>query len=180
MRVVKATLGVAVLGGMLFVSSTALAASTPAGGTVNVFATPGNGAAGTIVITGAIGDFGPTRSMNQNGTPNPNGNLVKLILKKGTIEVNITTINALSNKIQPTVNPMTCSGQLSVSAPATLFNGTGLYKGIAGTVHLTETFAFILPTVTSGAKKGQCNESNSAQPIAQYVAVIGTGTVHFS
>jgi hypothetical protein len=41
-------------------------------------------------------------------------------------------------------------------------------------------FAFVLPTFTSGAKKGQCNESKSAQPIAQYSAITGSGTVKFS
>lgn len=42
------------------------------------------------------------------------------------------------------------------------------------------TFAFVLPTFTSGAKKGQCNESNSAQPLAQYSSITGMGMVRFS
>jgi hypothetical protein len=168
-----------VLGSLLFGGASAVGAA-PAGGAIQVFVTPNNTGGGPIVITGAIGDFGTTQTINKNGTPNPNGDFVTITLKKGTFEVNVTTLNALANKMQPTVNPMTCSGALSVTGPITLFNGAGLYKGIAGTVKITETFAFVLPTFTSGAKKGQCNESNSANPIAQYSSITGTGTVKFS
>jgi hypothetical protein len=62
----------------------------------------------------------------------------------------------------------------------TLFNGTGLYTGIAGTLTVTETAAFILPGYTSGKNKGTCNTSNNAQPVKQYASIIGTGTLSFS
>ncbi|MGH2412065.1 MAG: hypothetical protein ACRDGS_17115, partial [Chloroflexota bacterium] len=161
MRVAKTALGVALLGGLLFGGTSAVGAA-PAGGAIQVYVTPNNTGGGPIVITGAIGDFGKTQAINKNGTSNPNGNFVKITLKKGTFEVDSTALNAL-NKMQPTVNPMTCSGSLSATEPVTLFNGTGLYKGISGTVKITENFAFVLPTFASGAKKGQGNESNSAQ-----------------
>jgi len=180
MRFGRAALCVAILGGLLFDGATAVEAAAPAGGPIHLFATPNNGATGTIVITGAIGDAGTTLSIDQNGKADPNGNFVKITLKKGTFEVDSTTLNAAANKLQPTVNALTCSGYLSVSDPVTLFAGTGLYKGIAGKVTITETYAFILPTYTSGAKKGQCNESSSAQPIAQYASIAGSGTVSFS
>jgi hypothetical protein len=178
MRVVKATLGVAVLGGMLFVSSTALAASTPAGGTVNVFATPGNGAAGTIVITGAIGDFGKTLSIDKNGKKDANGNFVKITLKKGTFEGDSTELNAKTNHASPTINKSTCSASFTGGAPVTLFDGTGLYAGISGSVKITLTFAFVEPRFKSGKHKGQCNFN--AQPLAQYSSIRGTGKVKFS
>jgi hypothetical protein len=152
-------------------------------GAIRVFATPNNndnGLTGAIVFTGAIGDYEKFLTIDQNGKADPNGNFVKITLKKGTFEVDSTTLNAAANKMQPAMNPMTCSAALSASDPVTLFDGTGLYKGIAGTVKITETFAFVLPTFTSGAKKGQCNESNSAQPIAQYSAITGLGAVKFS
>ncbi len=180
MRVAKTALGVAILGGLLLGGASAAGATAPAGGAIRVFVTPGNGAGGTIVITGAIGDFGTTLSVDKNGKVNANGNYGKITLKKGTFVVNLTTLNAAGNNAQPTINATTCSGYLTVSEPITLFGGTGLYKGIAGTVKITETYAIVLPRFTSGAKKGQCNESNSAQPIAQYSAVIGSGTVRFS
>jgi uncharacterized membrane protein len=182
MRIAKTAVGVAVLGSLVLGGASAFAAttpSTPAGGPVKVFATPSpTGAGGTIVIVGAIGDYGRTLSINKNGTTDPNGNYVRITLQKGTFEVNSTTLNATANKAQPTGDPTTCSGSLSVSGPVTLFNGTGLYRGIAGTVNITETFAFIASRYTTGKHKGLCNES--AQPLSEYGSITGTGTVSFS
>ena len=179
LRGATAALGVAILGSLLLGGAAAVGAAAPAGGSIRIFATPSNGPTGTILIVGAIGDSGKTLTIDKNGAVNPNGNYVKITLKKGTFEVNSTALNAVANNLQPTVNAATCSGYISASAPVTLFGGTGLYTGIAGTVKITETFAFILPRYTSGSKKGQCNESNNAQPIAQYSSIIGAGTVRF-
>jgi len=182
-RVAKAAVSVVVLGSLLVGGGPAFAAATPgtpAGGSVRVFATPTNGGNATILITGAVGDYGKALDINKNGTADPNGNYVKMMLHKGTFEVNSTTLNAKANNAQPTVNKATCSAVISVTAPVTLFNGTGLYTGIAGTVNITETYAFILPQYTSGKDKGQCNEGNNTQPIGQYGSIVGTGTVSFS
>jgi hypothetical protein len=46
-------------------------------------------------------------------------------------------------------------------------------------VHATEWGGFIGPRYTSGTKKGQCNLSNSAQPVGLMILVYGTGKVHF-
>jgi len=180
MKVVKATLGVAMLGSLLFVCSAAFGATTPAGGVVKVFATPSNGASGKIVIAGAIGDFGKTLSINKNGKTNANGNYVKITLTKGTFEVNSTTLNAKFNHAQPTINKSTCSAWFSGTGPVSLLDGTGLYTGISGTVSITETFVFIAPRFTSGKDKGQCNFSNNSQPLSQYSSITGTGKVKFS
>ena len=55
-----------------------------------------------------------------------------------------------------------------------------LYAGITGTIQITEKFAGIGARYTSGAKKGQCNMSNSAQPLAFYGSITGTGKVSFT
>ena len=119
-------------------------------------------------------------SITANGTPNQNGNFVRIALHKGGFEVNSTALNAKADKTEPSVNATTCSGALSVTDPATLLDGTRLYKGITGTVSITETFALVLPRHASGPDKGQCNEAGSAQPLASYGSLVGTGTVHFS
>ena len=157
------------------------ATDATAGGPVALLATVGNGPSGKIVVAGAIGDWGTALTIDKNGKPDENGNYVKVTLRKGTFEIDSTALNKKTANPRPQVaSDTTCSVSASGSAPVTLFNGTGLYKGIAGTVKITETFAFIVPKFTSGAKKGQCNMSNSAQPIAQYSSIIGSGTVRFS
>lgn len=165
------------VGGGSALASTA--ANTPAGGAVYVHATGSNGPAGTIVITGAIGDYGKTLSIDRNGKTDSNGNFVKITLKKGTFEVNSTTLNAKTNHAQPIVDKSTCSFRFAGTAPVTLFNGTGLYAGIKGTVMITVSFGGVGPLYKSGPHKGQCNMSNNARLLAQYGAITGPGTVSF-
>ena len=183
MRLVKAAVSVAVLGGALSGVAPSLAArvpSTPAGGAVKLFATPSNGLHATILMTGAIGDYGNALTIDKSGTPDTNGNYVKVTLQKGGFEINSTTLDAKANKAQPTFDAATCSAWLSVAGPVTLFNGTGLYKGIAGTLTVSETAVFILARYTSGKNKGRCNTTNNAQPLKQYASITGAGTVSFS
>ena len=183
-RVAKAAVSVAVLGSVLLGGSPAFAAtvpSTPAGGSVKLFATPSKGLHATILMTGAIGDYGNALTIDKNGTPDSNGNYVKVTLHKGGFEINSTALNAKTNNLgsQTPINRATCSMAASVSAPVTLLDGTGLYAGITGTLKLTITEAFILPVYASGKNKGQCNESQNAQPVADYGSIIGSGTVSF-
>ncbi|MGP8208985.1 MAG: hypothetical protein ACLQVK_23525 [Acidimicrobiales bacterium] len=183
-RAVKAALSAAVLWSIMLSGSPAFAAATlsvPVGGPVRVFVAPGSGNGGRIFIAGAIGDYGKTLNINKNGTADPNGNYVKVILQKGTFEVNNTALNTKMANAQPVVNnPKTCSGVISGTAPVTLFDGTGLYAGISGTVTISITQVFIFPFYAAGKHKGQCNEGNSAQPVATNVSATGSGTVSFS
>ena len=155
-------------------ASVAAGASMPKGGTIRFFVTPAPSGDGvTIVVAGAIGDYGKT-------TPIKKG-FGKAILKKGTFEVNLTSIQKKLNSASPTIaNTTTCSFVFGATAPVTIASGTGLYKGIKGVGTITETFAGIGPLYKSGAKKGQCNQSNNANPIAQWGSVTGTMAVTFS
>ena len=63
-------------------------------------------------------------------------------------------------------NTTTCSFSFTASGPVTVFNGSGSYKGISGTGATTENFYAILPHIATGKIEGQCNESNSATPVA--------------
>jgi hypothetical protein len=168
---------------MLFGASAAWATSTPTGGKVELWVTPGaTQGNGTIIITGAIGDYGKTTGQhNENGTPNKNGTYGTAQLQKGTFEIDLANVGKAINNASPTVNSTTtCSYVVTATASAAVSNGTGAYKGISGTVEITETFAAISPRLTSGKDKGQCNESNSANPVAQWGSVTGIGTVSFS
>jgi hypothetical protein len=183
LKIMTAT-GVALLVGALGPAVPAVAASgtaMPAGGPVKVFVTPSgaSGEHGTILIIGAIGDWGTTLNVNANGTADPNGNYAKVTLQKGTFDVNLTSLNALSNKAQPTFYQASCSAIFSVKGPVGLAGGTGAYKGISGTLTITQTFGFILPRYGSGAHAGQCNMSNSAQPVAQHGVITGSGNIGF-
>jgi hypothetical protein len=133
----------------------AAAPKEPAGGTVRVFVTPGTNGGGSVVITGAIGDYGTVAGDTSNGR-NPT-DYVKLTLKGGTIEVNQTAFEAKLNKATFPILQSSCSSEESATGPASVFGGTGLHKGISGTVKLTETQAWIL----SRESNGKCKRTES-------------------
>ena len=180
-RVGRAAIAVAaVLGGALVGGTSALGASTPAGGSIDFLASSSaTGGGGTIIVTGAIGDHGKTLNIDANGKPDPNGEHVKVTLTEGTFEVDAVPLDAQTNKASPTFSPATCSAALSATGPVTLVDGTGLYKGITGTVSVNISIAFLLPRYTSGKHKGKCNMGNNATPFAASELIHGTGTVQF-
>lgn len=185
MRVARVVaLGAAASMGMslLIPAAVALGASAaPAGGKINVFVTQSpNASKGTIVVSGAIGDYGKTLNVDKSGKPNANGAYVKITLQQGSFLVNATKLNAKLNHVQPTINRATCSVQASQTGPVSLSDGSGLYTGISGNLKITVTFAFIGPRFSSGPHKGQCNFNNNAPSLAQYQSITGSGTVSFS
>jgi hypothetical protein len=178
LRVAKTTVGVAVLGSLLFSGASAFGAAAPAGGTIKVWLTPANnggGGGGSVVITGAVGDYGKTVRVNSAGKIDKKGTFGVLVLKKGTILVDRTQLVAATQNSQPTdLNAVTCSASQTASAPVPIVSGTKAYAGISGTVNITQTFAFVLPLTN-----GKCDTNTNANPIAQYGSVAGTGTVSF-
>ena len=129
------------------------------------------------LITGAIGDYGTSTSITKSGKVNSNGNYELVALKKGTFRLNATNPNRNLNRkgTKAFPNPTTCSLAISASGVATLFDGTGLYKGIHGSVKVAETFALLFPRLASG----KCDFVESAEPVKQFGVVTGVGTVKF-
>jgi hypothetical protein len=177
LRVAKTALGVAVLGSLLFSGASAFGASAPAGGTIKVWLTPAanGGGGGSVVITGAIGDYGKTNKVNSAGKIDKKGAFGNFVLKKGTILVDRRQLNAATQSSQPTdFNAVTCSASQTATAPVPIVSGTKAYAGVSGTVNITFTFALVLPLTN-----GKCDMNTNANPIAQYGSVAGTGTVSF-
>jgi hypothetical protein len=167
----------------LFVGGPAAAERTVApraGGPIELFATTGNTPAGTVVIAGAIGDFGTTLTTDKNGKPDITGNYVRLILRKGTFELDATELNAITSKKPPLLNNMlTCSFAFAATGPVKPFNGTGLYRGISGTLTVTVYDGGVGPVYTSGPNKSRCNTSTTAKPLADKGWIIGHGIITY-
>jgi hypothetical protein len=179
LRVVKASLALPVLlGGLFLGGEAALGAASPSGGTIQLWVTPtnnGNGG-GKVLITGVVGDYGIGQNVNSSGQPSKKGSYKKLLLKKGTILVNVTQFGTAQNNVNPPINNSNCSTTFNVSAPIQIVSGTGAYAGITGTVNLTAQFGAVLPKT----KSGSCNTSNNSNPLNQYTSITGSGTVSFS
>ncbi len=150
----------------------ALAADSPrapTGGQMKFFVTSFSNGTGDIIVTGAIGDYGRSAA---------DGNYVKITLHHGAFALDVTELDAKASKSGPGLDTTTCSGVSTATAPASMLDGTGSYRGAAGTMKVTETIAFILPRYTSGPHKDQCN--NNTRPIDDYSSVTGSGLVKFS
>lgn len=143
-------------------------ASTSTSGQIKLFVNTFSNGTGDIIVTGAIGDYGTTAA---------DGNYLKVTLHHGAFELNVAKLIAKEGGSAPTVDPATCSGVSSVTAPAPALDGKGTYRGIAGTVNVTETIAFILPRYASGPHKNQCDDNT--QPIDAYSPITGSGKVKF-
>ena len=163
----------------------AASASTVTNGPVHVFVYGDSfGVGATAVLTGAIGDSGTAESIAANGTPDPTNNTEELLdLVQGSFRVSIVgldkKIGAAFNNFQP--NHRTCSGNLGATAsvPIVAGSGTGAYTGITGGFVLTFSLALVGPKYGSGKHEGQCNNSNSASPVAESLLVTGSGTVSY-
>jgi len=164
---------------LLFGAVPTLASVTrsPAGGPLEFFATPGGGAGGTVVMTGAIGDYGKTVDVDQNGKTDANGRYEKVILQKGTLELDLSKFATAEAKAGPLENAQTCSIAYVVSAATRVFNGSGSYKGIVGTLNLTSAAGPVFPRYPDGKSKGACDMN--APQLASYSSVEGSGTVRF-
>jgi hypothetical protein len=123
---------------------------------------------GSIVITGAIGDSGTDQS---GFTPTAN----RIVLSKGSFEIDTSAIQKKFNAAKPIQNPDNCGVVLAATAPATVFNGTGAYKGISGKVTLHISSAAVLPTKSNG----KCDESPNATAIGEVTISQGSGTISF-
>jgi hypothetical protein len=181
MNLVHRIAGTLIVAGAI-ATPTLAGASTPSGGKISIWATANlTGATSKVVVVGAIADYGVGTSVDKNGKVDSNGNYERIVLKKGSFVADATALNQGNNSAPPTINnPSTCSFAFSGSGPVTLSNGKGAYAGITGTLTVTQQFVGIGPRYTSGKKKGQCNQSNNAQPIAGAGSVSGTGTVAFN
>ena len=121
MKVLKIAVAAGVLAGAAIVGPAAVAAGTQAGGPIKVFVTNTSSTKGKILVTGAIGDYGTTVSVDKNGKADPNGNFEKVTLKQGGFWVDATGLNKKLNSAQPQVNTATCSA---------VFGGTGTGQAV--------------------------------------------------
>ncbi len=131
----------------------------------------------TVVLSGAIGDFGEAVTVLPNGTVDPeHSSQFNLALTQGSFRIvigplHVELLNALSHA---PYNLRTCSGHVAVTgaAPVVAGSGTGAYKGISGSFKLTITGNEV------DAKPG-CQPFSGSALLAQSIFITGSGTVSF-
>jgi hypothetical protein len=174
----RAGAALAVVGAGLYLAAGTLGASSEPTGAVHVLVTPSlTGHGGTILITGAIGDYGKTFKADANGSPDPHGSYSVAELHRGTILLNTGTLmkSIAVGTERAHVDLATCSLAGTVTAGVPIVSGTGLYSGISGGLRASFTLGEVGTTYARGPKKGQCNQS--AGPVAQWAAIVAAGTI---
>jgi len=135
--------------------------------------TDNDGTKSTVVLTGAVGDYGHAVSVDANGKPDPeHRSQLELALTRGTFRISIA---ALDEQIVSAFRDFppdrsTCSGTVRVSgaAPIVAGGGTGAYRGIHGRFNLTITIAEV-------DARSNCGPSSAF--LSQAVVTAGSGTV---
>ena len=148
--------------------SAAPASAAATGGAVHLTDyTDNDGPSSTVILTGAIGDFGGARRLDSGKR-----RLLVLTLAHGSFRLDLTDLTgrwaALLSNLP--VNSATCSATASVSgaAPVVAGSGSGSYQGITGAFHLTMPLDEVY-------RPGACVETGAY--LAQSIVITGTGAV---
>ena len=141
--------------------------------------TNNDGPTDTVIVTGAVGDYGTAVSVYPNGTVDPDHNSeLKLQLAHGTFRLDAAALDKafVAAMLQDfPSNTTTCSGNVDVTGqvPVVAGSGSGAYKGIGGSFTLTIS----LDEVDKVATGQPCN--GSAAFLSQAIVISGPGTVTF-
>jgi hypothetical protein len=133
-----------------------------------------DGPTSTVILTGAIGDYGTGTTVHPDGTIDPDHTSdLKLTLARGSFDIDIARLHsqfAAAFKQNFPTNPGTCSGTIKASAPATIVagSGTGAYRSVTGSFELSIN----VDEVDTG---GKCD--GTGKFLAQDILITGAGTV---
>jgi hypothetical protein len=162
-------------------SASAAAATAPAAKTIKgathmmVYSINSDGPHFETIVTGAVGDYGPGVTVHPDGTVDPeHTSQLELKLAHGSFRLSIAAADkAIVRAYQhfPS-NPATCSGGITVSAPAPVVagSGTGRYRGITGDFTLTVK-------IDEVDVRPVCN--GTSKFLSQLILMDGTGTVSY-
>lgn len=135
--------------------------------------TDNDGPTATVILSGAVGDYGKARSVNPDGSVNADhtGQL-DLALSHGSFRLDIAGLDKkfVAEVTKVAVNTRTCSATTSVTGPVPVVSGsgTGSYQGIHGSFTLTLTLDEVY-------QPAGCGEDTPY--LAQFIVITGPGTV---
>ncbi len=172
-RIRSALAGAGVVGAVLLTTSaSASTAGAAPHGIVHLASfTDNDGAAASVVLSGALGDFGEAVSVNPDGSISTgHGGQQNFVLTQGTFRIDFSALDrkfAAAFQTHP-VDQRSCSGHITVSGSASVVpgSGTGAYKGIAGRFQVALTLDELVPQT-------QCDWTGSM--LKQSIVILGSG-----
>ena len=154
--------------------STSEIKATTAGGVVHFigYSKDSDGPDLAVILTGAIGDFGPAVTVHPDGTTDPeHTSELRLGLRHGSFRLNIASLDKkIVSADSHWRSTPTCSFHLSVTAvtPVVPGSGTGSYRGVSGSVNMTVTIDEV------DVKPCPCGTSGF---LSQLIFLVGSGAV---
>jgi hypothetical protein len=149
------------------------AGAPTAGGTVHVigYSKNSDGPNFTVIVTGAIGDYGPAVTVHPDGTEH--SSQLRLDLKHGSFRLSIAKLDKRLMRADSKwrSNP-TCSFHVGVTAatPVVAGSGTGWYRGISGSLDMSITIDEVDVKPCPGG---------TSPFISQLIFLAGSGRVSF-
>ena len=149
-------------------------AATPAGSVQLTAYTDNDGPTSTVILSGAVGDYGKARSVNPDGSVNPNHtSQLNLVLAHGSFRLSVADLDKKFVAVLAglRVNTTTCSGTASASGsvPVVAGSGTGPYKGVHGTFVLTITLDEVY-------RPSGCSETSGGY-LSEALVMTGSGRI---
>jgi hypothetical protein len=148
-----------------------------AAGTVHLtdYATNTDGPDSTVILTGAIGDFGTAKAVKPDGSIDPeHTGQLELTLRHGGLRLDAAALDArLVTAYQHfPADPHTCSGSVTISGtvPVVSDSGTGAYAHVGGRFELTVT--------VDEVDDPPCDGTGAF--IEQTIIITGSGTITVS
>ena len=134
-----------------------------------------DGTDSTVILTGAIGDFGVATTVDASGTPDPeHQGTLRLTLAHGGFALSIAEPHQklVAAFARFPADPASCSGTVTVTgtAPIVRGSGSGAYQHISGSLSVTITVSEI-------DAKPKCDGTGAF--LHQAVVITGTGTVTY-
>jgi hypothetical protein len=127
-----------------------------------------------VILTGAVGDYGPAVTVYPDGAVDPgHTSELELKLSHGSFRLSIAKLDSAFVRVVARwpYDRSTCSihGTVTGLAPIVAGSGSGAYRGVAGAFTLTLSLDEVW------VKGPACNETTPFQ--SQLIVIAGTGTV---
>ncbi len=161
--------------GLLLTVHPSSVGATPSGDSVSIWATltASGREPSSVLVTGAIVDYGKAFRANSASRIDAKGRFTKLVLEHGTILLGGTALDPVVRTAKPVGRTQTCSVLASSDEQAPVVSGTKAYLGISGSLVVATSSVLIIPL----SKGGQCNTGAGARPVAAWSTVTASGSV---
>jgi hypothetical protein len=145
-------------------------------GVLQVWLTPRDSLNGSaVVVTGEVQDYGIAKTSISTSSKGSRDQYLKLVLKDGSILLNIGLLEADEMHAIPSVyNQTTCSEVNKSSASVQILSGSGRYEDASGIINFVSRTAYFL----GFTKSGKCRSSRAGVK-AKVVVLSGTGDIAY-